>query len=224
MARNDEADWAQLDEVFYGCANQAGEDNRNVARMAVLLSGLPGCAGNHAEPALRVRPRCGRRGGTRHPRRRDRLRHRGRRREHDARALRHGQIQEAFGRQAEIHDTTIGWRFVNKAMKERYGMDSMPETGENVAQDFQVRAPTRTPSPCAASSGRRSPGGRFFAGEIVPVDAPGGKRRADHGRQGRASARRNDAEMLAKLKPIVRAGRHRDRRQCLRRERRLVRR
>src|SRR6186713_2805185 len=139
MAKHPNLDWSQVDEVFFGCANQAGEDNRNVARMALLLAGIP-----ESVPGQTLNRLCA--SGL------DAVGAAGR-------AIRSGEIdfaiaggvesmtrapfvmgksQEAFGRQAEIHDTTIGWRFVNKAMKERYGTDSMPETGENVAQDFQV--------------------------------------------------------------------------------------
>ena len=105
-----------------------------------------------------------------------------------------GKAQEAFQRSAEIHDTTIGWRFINPLMKQQYGVDSMPETGENVAEEFQVRAPTRTPSRCARSSApaRRMAAG-YFAEEIVPVEVPGGKAGPIVGRQGRASAPRHDA-------------------------------
>ena len=92
MARNPKADWSKLDEVYYGCANQAGEDNRNVARMALLLAGTAGQrAGHHREPAVRVGPQCGRRGGAGDQGRRDRFRHCRRRRIDDARAIRHGQ-------------------------------------------------------------------------------------------------------------------------------------
>ena len=181
MARNDEVDWAEVDEVFYGCANQAGEDNRNVARMAVLLSGTAGdvpgttlnrlCAsGLDAVGAAARAIRAGEidfaiAGGvesmTRAP-------------------FVMGKSQEAFGRQAEIHDTTIGWRFVNKAMKERYGTDSMPETGENVAQDFQVsRADQDAFALRSQQRAAKAQADGFFAGEIVAGRCP---RRAAAGR------------------------------------------
>jgi acetyl-CoA acyltransferase len=138
MARNAGVDWA-VDDVVYGCANQAGEDNRNVARMALLLAGLP-----EAVPGSTVNRLCG--SGM------------------DAviiaaRAIKSGEAElmiaggvesmsrapfvmpkaeAAFSRHAEIHDTTIGWRFVNPLMKKQYGIDSMPETGENVAEEFSV--------------------------------------------------------------------------------------
>ena len=139
MARHPSADWGAVEEVFYGCANQAGEDNRNVARMAALLAGLP-----ETVPGATVNRLCA--SGM------------------DAvimaaRAVMAGEIElalaggvesmsrapfvmpkadAAFSRHAEIHDTTIGWRFVNPLMKSRHGIDSMPETGENVAEAFSV--------------------------------------------------------------------------------------
>ena len=119
MARNPSADWEAVDEVMLGCANQAGEDNRNVARMAALLAGLPERdAGRDHQPALRLGPRRGRLRRAGDPRRRGRMIDRRRRREHDPRALRDGQGREAPSPASpEIFDTTIGWRFVNPAMK-----------------------------------------------------------------------------------------------------------
>src|SRR5450432_78760 len=139
MKRNPKVDWAALDEVIFGCANQAGEDNRNVARMALLLAGLPDsipgftvnrlCAsGLNAVGAAAAAIRAGEidfaiAGGvesmTRAP-------------------LVMGKAQEAFQRTNEIQDTTIGWRFINPLMKQQYGVDAMPETAENVAEEFQV--------------------------------------------------------------------------------------
>ena len=139
VARNPHADWTQLDEVFLGCANQAGEDNRNVARMALLLAGLP-----ETVPGITVNRLCA-----------SGLNAVG----DAARAIKTGDMDfaiaggvesmtrapmvmgkaaEAFSRNAEIYDTTIGWRFINPLMKAQYGVDSMPETGENVAEEFQV--------------------------------------------------------------------------------------
>lgn len=139
MARNQNADWAALDDVILGCANQGGEDNRNVARMAVLLSGLPidvsgttinRLCGSGMDAVITA-----------------------------ARAIRAAEAEffiaggvesmsrapfvmpkaeTGFSRRAEIYDTTIGWRFVNPVMKAQYGIDSMPETGENVAEDFNI--------------------------------------------------------------------------------------
>ncbi|WP_153769385.1 3-oxoadipyl-CoA thiolase [Labrenzia sp. CE80] len=139
MERNTDVDWAAVDEVIYGCANQAGEDNRNVARMSSLLAGLP-----ETVPGTTMNRLCG--SGM------------------DAiitasRAIISGQAdlivaggvesmsrapfvmpkaETAFSRSNEVHDTTIGWRFVNPLMKRQYGVDSMPETGENVAEDFSI--------------------------------------------------------------------------------------
>ncbi|TCD11878.1 3-oxoadipyl-CoA thiolase [Oricola cellulosilytica] len=172
--RNQSMDWEAVEEVFYGCANQAGEDNRNVARMSLLLAGLP-----VAVPGTTINRLCG--SGM------------------DAvicaaRAIRAGEMDlaisggvesmsrapfvmpkadTAFSRNAEIYDTTIGWRFVNPVLKKQYGVDSMPETGENVAEDFTVsRADQdafalRSQERAAAAQSR----GRL-AREIVPVEIP----------------------------------------------------
>ena len=139
MARNPNVDWMQVTDVLYGCVNQAGEDNRNVARMASLLAGLP-----MEVPGATINRLCG--SGL------DAL-------GTAARAIKAGEAElmiaggvesmsrapfvmpkaeSAFARQAEIYDTTIGWRFVNKLMKEKYGIDSMPETAENVADDYKI--------------------------------------------------------------------------------------
>ena len=139
MERNPSVDWAAIDDVFYGCANQAGEDNRNVARMAVLLAGLP-----IDVPGSTVNRLCG--SGM------DAI-------TIAARAIKAGEAEvmiaggvesmsrapfvmpkaeTAFSRNAEIYDTTIGWRFVNKVLMKQYGIESMPETGENVAEEFSV--------------------------------------------------------------------------------------
>ena len=139
MKRNGRTDWEAVDDVIYGCANQAGEDNRNVARMSLLLAGMPECV-----PGATINRLCGS----------------GMNALIDAaRAIRTGEAElmiaggvesmsrapfvmpkadTAFSRKAEIHDTTIGWRFVNPVMKRQYGVDSMPETAENVAEDFRI--------------------------------------------------------------------------------------
>ena len=176
MARHPGARWAAVDEVDLGCANQAGEDNRNVARMALLLAGLPvERARHHHQPPLRLGHGCGDHRRPRHQGRRGRAGDRRRRRIDDPRALRHAQGGARRSRATpKIYDTTIGWRFVNPLMEAQYGVDSMPETGENVAEDFQIqRAPTRMPSRCARSSvpSPRRQSGRL-AEEIVPVDIP----------------------------------------------------
>ena len=177
IARNPKVDWAKLDEVYYGCANQAGEDNRNVARMALLLAGLP----EHV-PGVTLNRLCASGldavGAA-------------------ARAIRAGEIDlaiaggvesmtraphvmgkasEAFQRGAEIYDTTIGWRFVNPLMKAQYGIDSMPETGENVAEEFQVAREDQDAFAWRSQqrAGKAIESG-YFTEEIVPVDVPGGK-------------------------------------------------
>ncbi|WP_370226849.1 3-oxoadipyl-CoA thiolase [Pararhodobacter marinus] len=172
MARNPSVDWAAVDEVVFGCANQAGEDNRNVARMSALLAGLP-----VEVPGTTVNRLCG--SGM------------------DAvliaaRAIRAGEIdlaiaggvesmsrapfvlpkaESAFSRSSEIHDTTIGWRFVNPLMKAQYGVDSMPETAENVAEDHNI---SRADQDAFAQRSQHKAGaaqtnGRF-AREITPVE------------------------------------------------------
>jgi 3-oxoadipyl-CoA thiolase len=208
IKRNGKADWSRLDEVFLGCANQAGEDNRNVARMALLLAGLPDTV-----PGLTINRLCA-----------SGLNAVG----DAARAIRTGEMDfaiaggvesmtrapfvmgkasEPFARAAEIYDTTIGWRFVNPLLKAQYGIDSMAETAENVAEEFQVarkdqdafalRSQQRAAKAAAAG---------YFAEEIVAVEAPGGKAgpivvdKDEHPRPD------TTLEGLGKLKPIVREG------------------
>jgi 3-oxoadipyl-CoA thiolase len=139
VERHSRVDWSALDDVVYGCANQAGEDNRNVARMSLLLAGLP-----HGVPGMTVNRLCG--SGLEAV-------------ALAARAIKNGEAElviaggvesmsrapfvmgkaeTAFARQVKVEDTTIGWRFVNPLMQARYGVDSMPETAENVARDFQI--------------------------------------------------------------------------------------
>jgi len=177
IKRNPKVDWGALDEVFFGCANQAGEDNRNVARMALLLAGLP----DHV-PGVTVNRLCA--SGL------DAV-------GHAARGIRSGEIElaiaggvesmtrapfvmgkanEAFARSNEIFDTTIGWRFINPLMKAQYGVDSMPETGENVAEEFQVARKDQDAFAVRSQqrAGKAIASG-YFAAEIVPVEAPGGK-------------------------------------------------
>ena len=195
MKRNPGVDWSALDEVVLGCANQAGEDNRNVARMALLLAGIPDyvpgvtvnrlCASglNAIGDAARA-IRCGETefaiaGGvesmTRAP-------------------LVMGKAQEAFQRSAEIHDTTLGWRFVNPLMKAQYGVDSMAETGENVAEEYQV---SRADQDAFALRSQQRAGkaiaAGYFAEEIVAGRGSRRQGRAHHRRQGRAPAARDHA-------------------------------
>jgi 3-oxoadipyl-CoA thiolase len=205
--RHPEVDWSALDEVVLGCANQAGEDNRNVARMALLLAGLPDsvpgvtvnrlCASglNAIGDAART-IRCGEMelaiaGGvesmTRAP-------------------LVMGKAQEAFQRGGEIHDTTLGWRFVNPVLKAQYGIDSMAETGENVAEDYQVsRADQDAFALRSQQRAGKATAAGYFAEEIVPVevrekDGIVTVAKDEHPRPG------TTLEALAKLKPIVREG------------------
>lgn len=174
MERNPTVDWSKVDDVLYGCANQAGEDNRNVARMSSLLSGLP-----FEVPGSTINRLCGSgmdavgvaartirageaglmiAGGV----------------ESMSRApFVMGKADQAFSRQAEMYDTTIGWRFVNKLMSEQYGVHSMPETAENVAEDFQV---SRADQDLFALRSQRKTAvaqeiGRL-AKEIIPVVIP----------------------------------------------------
>ncbi|AKU23841.1 3-oxoadipyl-CoA thiolase [Massilia sp. NR 4-1] len=171
MARNPGVDWKRLDDVIYGCANQAGEDNRNVGRMAALLAGLP-----EEVPANTINRLCG-----------SSLDAIG----IAARAIKSGEAQlviaggvesmtrapfvmakadSAFSRSAKIEDTTIGWRFVNPLMKARYGIDSMPETAENVAETFGVaRADQDAFAQRSQQRWAAAHAAGFFASEIVPV-------------------------------------------------------
>jgi len=179
MERNGSLDPAAIDDVMFGCANQAGEDNRNVARMAALLAGLP-----DSVPGTTINRLCG--SGL------DAV-------GQAARGIRAGDIdlviaggvesmsrapfvmgkaEAPFARSAEIHDTTLGWRFVNPLMKKQYGVESMPETGENVAEDFQISREdqdafafrSQMRAKAAVETGR-------LAREIVPVSIP--QRRGD---------------------------------------------
>ncbi|MBX4934794.1 MULTISPECIES: 3-oxoadipyl-CoA thiolase [Rhizobium] len=179
MARNGAVDWEAVDDVIFGCANQAGEDNRNVARMSALLAGLP-----IAVPGTTINRLCG--SGM------DAVITAARTiRADEAELMIAGGVESmsrapfvmpkaetAFSRAAEIHDTTIGWRFVNPLMKKQYGVDSMPETGENVAEDYKVSREdqdafavrSQAKAAAAQASGR-------LAKEITPVTIP--QRRGD---------------------------------------------
>ncbi|HZP19056.1 MAG TPA: 3-oxoadipyl-CoA thiolase [Bauldia sp.] len=197
-----------IDEVFLGCANQAGEDNRNVARMALLLAGL-----GDSTPGTTINRLCASSldaVGT------------------AARAIKTGEIDlaiaggvesmsrapfamgkadAAFQRTAEIHDTTIGWRFINPLMKAQYGVDSMPETGENVAEEFQVsRADQDAFAFRSQQRAKQAMADGVLAPRIVPVEVPGGK--AGPVKVEKDEHPRGDTtlEGLAKLKPVVRAG------------------
>jgi 3-oxoadipyl-CoA thiolase len=206
IKRNGKVDWAALDEVYFGCANQAGEDNRNVARMALLLAGLP-----ETVPGVTVNRLCA-----------SGLNAVGA----AARDIKSGEIDfaiaggvesmtrapfvmgkaaEAFQRANEIFDTTIGWRFINPLMKAQYGVDAMPETGENVAEEFQIARKDQDAFALRSQqrAGRAIASG-YFAEEIVAVEVPGGKAgpivvdKDEHPRPD------TTAEILAKLKPFAR--------------------
>src|SRR6202161_2236146 len=206
VARNPKADWTRLDEVFLGCANQSGEDNRNVARMALLLAGLP-----DSIPGLTVNRLCA-----------SGLNAVG----DAARAIRTGDMDfaiaggvesmtrapfvmgkagEAFSRSAEIYDTTIGWRFVNPLLKAQYGIDSMPETGENVAEEFQVARKDQDAFALRSQqrAGKAAADG-YFAEEIVAVEVPGGKAGPAKGDKDEHIRPDTTRENLAKPKPFVR--------------------
>ncbi|MCW8949759.1 MAG: 3-oxoadipyl-CoA thiolase [Sedimenticola sp.] len=179
MDRNPTMDWSRIDDVIFGCANQAGEDNRNVARMSALLAGLP-----IEVPGTTVNRLCG--SGM------DAI-------SMAARAIKTGEAEfmiaggvesmsrapfvlpkadSAFSRKAEIYDTTIGWRFVNKLMKQQYGIDSMPETAENVAEQFSISREDQDAFALRSQqrTGAAQANGRL-AQEIVPVTIP--QRRGD---------------------------------------------
>jgi 3-oxoadipyl-CoA thiolase len=205
MQRNPGVDWAALDDVLYGCANQAGEDNRNVARMALLLAGVPVdvaaatvnrlCgSGMEAIGQLARAIRCGEAeigiaGGV----------------ESMSRApFVMPKADTAFSRSNAVYDTTIGWRFVNPKMKAKYGIDQMPETAENVAADFRISRADQ--DAFALRSQQRALAAQAkgtFADEIVPVTIPAKKgeptvvSKDEHPRE-------TSLEALAKLKPIVR--------------------
>jgi 3-oxoadipyl-CoA thiolase len=206
IARNPKVDFAKVDEVYFGCANQAGEDNRNVARMALLLAGLP-----DSTPGITVNRLCA-----------SGLNAVGA----AARAIRSGEIDfaiaggvesmtraplvmgkatEAFQRTAEVYDTTIGWRFINPLMKAQYGVDAMGETGENVAEEYQVSRQDQDAFALRSQqrAGKAMADG-YFAQEIVAVEVPGGKAgpaRVDTDEHPRPDT---TAEQLAKLRTAFR--------------------
>jgi 3-oxoadipyl-CoA thiolase len=204
MARNPSVDWAAVTDVLYGCVNQAGEDNRNVARMSSLLAGLPVDV-----PGATINRLCGSgldAVGT------------------AARAIKSGEAglmiaggvesmsrapfvmpkaETAFGRTTEIYDTTIGWRFVNKLMKAQYGIDSMPETAENVATDFNInRADQDLMALRSQTNAVKAQQSGYFGKEITPVTIPQKKGDALVVSQDE-HPRATTLEVLAKLKPIV---------------------
>ena len=205
MARNGKVDWAAVADVVYGCANQAGEDNRNVARMSALLAGLP-----LEVPGSTVNRLCG--SGL------DAL-------GTAARAIRSGdadlmiaggvesmsrapfvmpKAETAFSRANAVYDTTIGWRFVNKVMRQRYGVDSMPETAENVATDFKIDRESQDRMALASQlKAVAAQTSGHFDSEITPVSVAQKKgdplivSKDEHPRE-------TSMEALAKLKGVVR--------------------
>jgi len=205
IVRNPQVDWAAVTDVIYGCANQAGEDNRNVARMIGLLAGLP-----LAVPGATLNRLCGSgldAVGT------------------AARAIKAGEanlmiaggvesmsrapfvmpkMDSAFGRNNAVYDTTIGWRFINKLMKEQYGVDSMPETAENVATEYKIERDAQDRMALASQmKAVAAQKAGHFAREIVSVILPQKKGEAIVVSQDE-HPRETSLEVLAKLKPIVR--------------------
>jgi 3-oxoadipyl-CoA thiolase len=207
MARNKNVQWQDLDDIILGCANQAGEDNRNVARMAALLAGLP-----VEIPGSTVNRLCG--SGL------DAL-------GTAARAIRAGEAslmlaggvesmsrapfvmgkaETAFSRNAAIYDTTIGWRFVNKLMKAQYGVDSMPETAENVAADFKIGREDQDRFALASQEkALKAQQAGYFDAELTPVSVPQKKgdpilvNKDEHPRE-------TSMDVLSRLKGVVREG------------------
>ncbi|MDO7435611.1 3-oxoadipyl-CoA thiolase [Acinetobacter nosocomialis] len=207
MQRNPNIDWEQVDDVIYGCANQAGEDNRNVGRMSALLAGLP-----YQVPATTINRLCGSSldaiaiaaraikageanlviaGGV----------------ESMSRApYVMGKSDSAFGRSQKIEDTTMGWRFINPKLKELYGVDTMPQTAENVAEQFNVNRADQDQFALVSQQRTASAQAKgFFSKEIVAVEIPQRKGDAvviDTDEHPRAST---TLEGLSKLKPVVKA-------------------
>ncbi|HFD2141985.1 3-oxoadipyl-CoA thiolase [Acinetobacter baumannii] len=207
IQRNPSVDWEQVDDVIYGCANQAGEDNRNVGRMSALLAGLP-----YQVPATTINRLCGSSldaiaiaaraikageanlviaGGV----------------ESMSRApYVMGKSDSAFGRSQKIEDTTMGWRFINPKLKELYGVDTMPQTAENVAEQFNVNRADQDQFALVSQQRTASAQAKgFFSKEIVAVEIPQRKGDAvviDTDEHPRAST---TLEGLSKLKPVVKA-------------------
>ena len=207
IQRNPNVDWEQVDDVIYGCANQAGEDNRNVGRMSALLAGLP-----YQVPATTINRLCGSSldaiaiaaraikageanlviaGGV----------------ESMSRApYVMGKSDSAFGRSQKIEDTTMGWRFINPKLKELYGVDTMPQTAENVAEQFNVNRADQDQFALVSQQRTASAQAKgFFSKEIVAVEIPQRKGDAvviDTDEHPRAST---TLEGLSKLKPVVKA-------------------
>jgi 3-oxoadipyl-CoA thiolase len=205
MERNPKVDWAALDDVIYGCANQAGEDNRNVARMALLLAGLPkevsGATVNRlcgsSLEAVAVSERAIKSGEAE-------LVIAGGVESMSRAPFVMGKAETAFSRSAKIEDTTIGWRFVNPLMKAKYGTDSMPETAENVAEEWHISREDQDAfalrSQQRAAEAMRA---GWLAEEIVPVTVSTRKGDPQVVAQDEQPRPETTLEALAKLKPIV---------------------
>jgi acetyl-CoA acyltransferase len=205
--RNTKVDWESVDDVILGCANQAGEDNRNVARMALLLAGLPkdvsGATVNRlcgsSMEAVLVAARAIKSGEAS-------LLIAGGVESMSRAPFVMGKSETAFSRSAKVEDTTIGWRFINPKLKEKYGTDTMPETAENLAEEchisrqdqdaFAFRSQKRTAE--ATAAGR-------FCDEIIPLTIPRNKGKAQIVNQDEHPRPETTLEALAKLKPIVKA-------------------
>jgi 3-oxoadipyl-CoA thiolase len=203
--RNPGVDWAGLDDVIYGCANQAGEDNRNVARMALLLAGLPkevpGATINRlcgsSLDAVGIAARAIKSGETE-------LMIAGGVESMTRAPFVTGKADSAFSRSAETFDTTIGWRFINPLMKAKYGADSMPETAENVAEEYHVgRADQDAFAYRTQQRWARANAAGFFKEEIVAVPVPQKKGDAKNFDADEHPRPETTLDALAKLKPIV---------------------
>jgi len=207
MARHANVDWSAVDDVYFGCANQAGEDNRNVARMALLLAGLP-----QSVPGATINRLCG--SGL------DAVNLAARAiRCEEAELVIAGGVESmtrapfvmakadaAFSRSTKIEDTTIGWRFINPALKSQYGVDSMPETAENLAVEFNIaRADQDAFALRSQQRYARARADGFFGREIVPVDLPAKKGEPTVFAVDEHPRPETTAEALAKLKGVVKA-------------------
>ncbi|MEX2473766.1 3-oxoadipyl-CoA thiolase [Marinobacter sp.] len=204
IERHGEFDWSEIDDVIFGCANQAGEDNRNVARMAALLAGL-----TNQVPGTTINRLCG--SGL------DAV-------SNVSRGLKTGELDlalaggvesmtrapfvmgkadKAFSRQTQLEDTTIGWRFINPLMRAQYGVDSMPETADNVAREFKISREDQD-SFALRSQQRWADALRrgFFAKEIVPVTVPYGRKETKTADQDEHPRPQTDLTALQKLKPV----------------------
>jgi acetyl-CoA acyltransferase len=208
MTRNPKVDWGAVDDVLYGCANQAGEDNRNVARMAVLLAGLP-----VSVPATTINRLCGSS--------LDSI-------AMAARAIKSGEGQlllaggvesmtrapfvmakadTAFARAPKIEDTTLGWRFINPKLKDQYGIDSMPETAENVAEQFRVSREDQDTFALRSQQRWAEANARgFFTDQVVAVQVPQPKGEPKPITTDEPPRPDTTLEALARLKPVVKPG------------------